>query len=144
MLLVPSGDTNVAVLLPTYGQFIGCFHSFESRGCEVRFDVKGGVGGDACHYKRYCESKGILRVRIHVAAGLQFAGVKSVVGTLWKVNDDTVQRLVEAFYKNICGDGTMNSKRAARALHQAVRSLAEDKVNPIPLDQRIVFMHIGV
>ncbi|KAG1727986.1 CHAT domain-containing protein [Suillus lakei] len=79
---------------------------------------------------------------VHLAAGLQFAGVKSVVGTLWKVNDATVQRLVEAFYKNLCGDGKMNCKRAARALHQAVQSLACDK--DIPLDQRIVFMHIGV
>ncbi|KAG1823197.1 CHAT domain-containing protein [Suillus variegatus] len=79
---------------------------------------------------------------IHLAAGLQFVGVKSVIGTLWKVNDNTVQRLVEAFYKNFCGDGTMNSKRAARALHRAVQSLACD--TDIPLDQRIVFVHIGI
>jgi len=79
---------------------------------------------------------------IHLAAGLQFAGVKSVVGTLWKVNDSTVQRLVKAFYQNLCGDGTMNSKRAARALHRAVQSLACDR--DIPLDQRIVFVHIGI
>jgi CHAT domain-containing protein len=78
---------------------------------------------------------------IHLAAGLQFAGVKSVVGTSWKVTDATVQRLVEAFYKNLCGDGKMNSKQAAQALHQAVHSLARDK--DMPLDQRIVFMHIG-
>ncbi|KAG1852962.1 CHAT domain-containing protein [Suillus tomentosus] len=58
-------------------------------------------------------------VVIHLAAGLQFAGVKSIVGTLWKVDDSTVQRLVKAFYENLCGDGTMNSKRAAWALHQA-------------------------
>ncbi|KAG2083938.1 CHAT domain-containing protein [Suillus cothurnatus] len=79
---------------------------------------------------------------IHLAAGLQFAGVKSVIGTLWTVDDSTVQRLVEAFYKNLCRSGTMNSKRAAWALHQAVGSLARDK--DIPLDQRIVFIHIGV
>ncbi|KAG2151641.1 CHAT domain-containing protein [Suillus bovinus] len=79
---------------------------------------------------------------IHLAAGLQFAGVKSVIGTLWKVNDSTVHRLVEAFYKNLCGDGTMNSKRAARALHRAVQSLACD--TDMPLDQRIVFVHIGI
>ncbi|KAG2151610.1 CHAT domain-containing protein [Suillus bovinus] len=81
---------------------------------------------------------------IHLAAGLQFAGVKSVIGTLWKVNDSTVHRLVEAFYKNLCGNGTMNSKRAARALHSAVLSLARDKDNPLPLDQRILFVHIGI
>ncbi|KAG0706216.1 CHAT domain-containing protein [Suillus ampliporus] len=79
---------------------------------------------------------------IHLAAGLQFAGVKSVVGTLWKVNDATVRRLVEAFYKNFCGDSKMDSKRAARALHRAVQSLASDK--DMLLDQRIVFMHIGI
>ncbi|KAG2114119.1 CHAT domain-containing protein, partial [Suillus clintonianus] len=79
---------------------------------------------------------------IHLAATLQFAGVESVIGTLWKVNDISVQRLVEAFYKNFCGDGTMNSKRAARALHRAVQSLANDK--DMPLDQRILFMHIGI
>ncbi|KIK39487.1 hypothetical protein CY34DRAFT_328663 [Suillus luteus UH-Slu-Lm8-n1] len=79
---------------------------------------------------------------IHLATGLQFAGVKSVVGTLWKVTDATVQRLVEEFYKHFCKDGNMNSKRAAQALHQAVHSLARDK--DMPLDQRIVFVHIGV
>ncbi|KAG2141065.1 CHAT domain-containing protein [Suillus clintonianus] len=79
---------------------------------------------------------------VHLAAGLQFAGVQSVVGTLWSVDDSTVQRLVEAFYKNLCGDGKMNSKRAARALHRAVQSLASDK--DMSLHQRIVFMHIGI
>ncbi|KAG0704232.1 CHAT domain-containing protein [Suillus ampliporus] len=76
---------------------------------------------------------------IHLAAGLQFAGVKSVVGTTWKVTDATVRHLVEAFYKNFCRDGKMNSKRAARALHKAVQSLKN-----VPLDQRIVFIHIGI
>ncbi|KAG1722691.1 CHAT domain-containing protein [Suillus paluster] len=80
---------------------------------------------------------------IHLAAGLQFSGVKSVIGTFWNVNDSTVQRLVAEFYKNFCGDGKMNSKRAARALHKAVRTLASSDEN-IPLDQRIVFMHIGL
>jgi CHAT domain-containing protein len=79
---------------------------------------------------------------IHLAAGLQFAGVKSVIGTFWSVEDSTVQRLVEAFYKRFWGDGKLDSKRAARALHRAVQSLANDKA--IPLDQRIVFMHIGL
>ncbi|KAG1724849.1 CHAT domain-containing protein [Suillus lakei] len=79
---------------------------------------------------------------IHLAAGLQFAGVQSVVGTLWKVNDSTVEHLVKAFYRNLCGDGKMNSKRTARALHRAVQSLASDK--SIPLEQRILFIHIGI
>jgi CHAT domain-containing protein len=79
---------------------------------------------------------------IHLAAGLQFCGVKSVIGTFWSVEDRTVQRLVEEFYKNFCGDGKMNSRRAAGALRKAVQSLANDK--DIAMDQRIVFMHIGL
>jgi len=79
---------------------------------------------------------------IHLAAGLQFAGVKSVIGTFWSVDDATVQRLVEEFYKEFCRNGKMSSKRAARALHKAVRSLGSDE--NITLDQRIVFMHIGL
>jgi CHAT domain-containing protein len=54
---------------------------------------------------------------IHLAAALQFAGVNSVVGTLWSIDNSIMQHLVEEFYKNFCGDGTMNSKRAVRALH---------------------------
>ncbi|KAG1810713.1 CHAT domain-containing protein [Suillus variegatus] len=81
---------------------------------------------------------------IHLAAGLQFAGVNSVVGTMWKVTDSTMHHLVEAFYNNMRGDGPMNSKRAAWALHRAVQSLACDKDIPMTLDQRIVFMHIGI
>ncbi|KAG2117705.1 CHAT domain-containing protein [Suillus clintonianus] len=79
---------------------------------------------------------------IHLAAALQFAGVKSTTGTFWTVDDMTARRLVEAFYTNLCGDGKMNSKQAARALHKAVQSLACD--TDMPLDQRIVFMHIGL
>jgi len=79
---------------------------------------------------------------IHLAAALQFAGVKSVIGTFWSVDDATVGRLVKEFYTNFCGDGKMHSKRAARALHKAVQSLANDK--NVPLDQRILFMHIGI
>ncbi|KAG2066888.1 hypothetical protein BDR04DRAFT_1120822 [Suillus decipiens] len=48
---------------------------------------------------------------IHLAAGLQFSGFKSVIGTLWEVNDD-------------------------RAVH-AVKT-------KVPLEQGMVFIHVGV
>ncbi|KAG2099134.1 CHAT domain-containing protein, partial [Suillus cothurnatus] len=37
---------------------------------------------------------------IHLAAGLQFSGFKSVIGTLWEVDDSVAKHVVEAFYKN--------------------------------------------
>ncbi|KAG2074462.1 hypothetical protein BDR04DRAFT_1008046, partial [Suillus decipiens] len=50
---------------------------------------------------------------IHLADAFQFAGVNSVVGTLLRVNDPTVQRLVEVFYKNLYRDGSKASCTSA-------------------------------
>ncbi|KAG2108782.1 CHAT domain-containing protein [Suillus cothurnatus] len=36
---------------------------------------------------------------IHLAAGLQFSGFKSVIGTLWEVNNAVAKHVVKAFYK---------------------------------------------
>ncbi|KIJ60775.1 hypothetical protein HYDPIDRAFT_116834 [Hydnomerulius pinastri MD-312] len=77
---------------------------------------------------------------IHLAAGLQFMGVKSVIGTLWSVGDKVAYDLVLAFYKEFCKDGTMDCTMAAGALHKAVASLA----NEVPLQARAMFVHIGI
>ncbi|KIJ64560.1 hypothetical protein HYDPIDRAFT_28497 [Hydnomerulius pinastri MD-312] len=77
---------------------------------------------------------------IHLAAALQFSGIRNVVGTMWSVDDSVVSHLIEAFYRfMIIADGGFDSSRAARALRAATRSVG-DKV---PFDQRIVFIHIG-
>ncbi|KAG2142408.1 CHAT domain-containing protein [Suillus clintonianus] len=80
---------------------------------------------------------------IHLAAGLQFSGFKSVVGTLWGVNDALAKHFVEAFYKNMfedMEDGVMDCTKAAHAVNCA-RDFLKTRV---PLEQRIVFVHIGV
>ncbi|KAG1717531.1 CHAT domain-containing protein, partial [Suillus lakei] len=41
---------------------------------------------------------------IHLAAGLQFSGFKSVIGTLWEVDDAVAKHVVEAFYQNMFKD----------------------------------------
>ncbi|KIJ62222.1 hypothetical protein HYDPIDRAFT_30490 [Hydnomerulius pinastri MD-312] len=80
---------------------------------------------------------------IHLAAGLQFMGVKSVIGTLWSVDDKVTYNLVLAFYKEFCKDGTMDCTMAARALHKAITSLANGK-DKVPLQHRAMFIHIGI
>ncbi|KAG2131900.1 CHAT domain-containing protein [Suillus cothurnatus] len=81
---------------------------------------------------------------IHLAAGLQFSGFKSVIGTLWEVDDSVAQHVVEAFYKNMFkdleNDGVMDCTKAAWALNRATHSVK----TKVPLEQRIVFVHIGV
>ncbi|KAG1729213.1 CHAT domain-containing protein [Suillus paluster] len=80
---------------------------------------------------------------IHLAAGLQFSGFKSVIGTLWAVDDAVAKHVVEAFYEKMfedLEDGVMDCTKAALALN-AAKDAVKKKV---PLEQRIVFIHIGV
>ncbi|KAG1823405.1 CHAT domain-containing protein, partial [Suillus subaureus] len=81
---------------------------------------------------------------IHLAAGLQFSGFKSVIGTLWVVDDAVAKHVVEAFYENMFKDsedsGVMDCTKAAWALNRATNAVR----SKVPLEQRIVFIHIGV
>lgn len=78
---------------------------------------------------------------IHLAAAMQFAGFRSVIGTMWSVDDEVVGKIASAFYEGLVDDsGRLDCTRAARALHQAMKKLRGD----IPFDQQIVFIHIGV
>jgi tetratricopeptide (TPR) repeat protein len=86
---------------------------------------------------------------IHLAAAMQFAGFRSVIGTMWAVDDGMARHMVRAFYECMFGGtGSMSDgaqerwdcTRAARALNRASKSV--DK-NLVSIDQRIVFIHIG-
>ncbi|KAG1775460.1 CHAT domain-containing protein [Suillus placidus] len=80
---------------------------------------------------------------IHLAAGLQFSGFKSVIGTLWGVDDAVAKHVVEAFYKymfNPKENGVMDCTKAAWALNRATHAVK----TKVPLEQRMVFIHIGV
>jgi CHAT domain-containing protein len=81
---------------------------------------------------------------IHLAAGLQFSGFKSIVGTLWEVNDAVTKYVVEAFYENLFKDskdgGVMDCTKVAWALNRAMHTVK----TKVPLEQRMVFVHIGV
>ncbi|KAG1809682.1 CHAT domain-containing protein [Suillus subaureus] len=81
---------------------------------------------------------------IHLAAGLQFSGFKSVIGTLWEVDDSVAKHVVKAFYENLFNGleegGVMDCTKAAWALNRATHAVK----TKVPLEQRMVFIHIGV
>lgn len=78
---------------------------------------------------------------IHLAAAMQFSGFRSVIGSMWSVDDNVAGQLVSAFYDNLVdGSGRLECTRAAIALHKAVKKLR----NKLPFEQQIVFIHIGV
>ncbi|KAG2342986.1 hypothetical protein BDR05DRAFT_989973 [Suillus weaverae] len=64
---------------------------------------------------------------IHLAAGLQFSGFKSVIGTLWVVDDAVAKHVVKAFYEKMFEDledgGVMDCRKAARALNHATHTV---------------------
>ncbi|KAG1734262.1 CHAT domain-containing protein [Suillus paluster] len=78
---------------------------------------------------------------IHLAAAMQFSGFRSVIGSMWSVDDEAARQVVTAFYDNLVdGLDRLDCRRAAVALHNAVKTLRKK----IPLEQQIVFVHIGV
>ncbi|KAG1776821.1 CHAT domain-containing protein [Suillus placidus] len=81
---------------------------------------------------------------IHLAAGLQFSGFKSVVGSLWQVDDAVTKDVVKAFYEHLLDDledgGVMDCTKAAWALNRATNAVK----TVVPLERRMVFIHIGV
>ncbi|KAG2111124.1 TPR-like protein [Suillus clintonianus] len=78
---------------------------------------------------------------IHLAAAMQFSGFRSVIGSMWSVDDEVARQVVSVFYRKLVdGSGRLDCTRAAVALHKAVKSLRKK----IPLEQQIVFVHMGV
>ncbi|KAG1876274.1 CHAT domain-containing protein [Suillus subluteus] len=79
---------------------------------------------------------------IHLAAAMQFSGFRSVIGSMWSIDDEVARQVVSAFYDKLVDDsGRLDCTRAAVALHKAVKKLRR---NNISLEQQIVFVHIGV
>ncbi|KAG1741659.1 TPR-like protein [Suillus lakei] len=93
----------------------------------------------ACHATVGDESS--ANEAIHLAAAMHFLGFCSVIGSLWSVDDEVARQVVTAFYDNLFDSpGRLNCRRAAVALHKAVKSLRKK----ISLEQQIAFVHIGV
>jgi CHAT domain-containing protein/tetratricopeptide (TPR) repeat protein len=75
---------------------------------------------------------------IHLASAMQFVGFRSVIGTMLAVDDGETDKITSTFYKHMVDEsGRLDHTRAAFALNRTMRS-----VN-IPLDQRILYIHLG-
>lgn len=75
---------------------------------------------------------------IHLASMMQFAGFQSVIGTMWAVDDGTTEKITSTFYEHLVdASGRLDHTRAAFALNKTM------KTADIPLDQRIVYIHVG-
>ncbi|KIK60954.1 hypothetical protein GYMLUDRAFT_59317 [Collybiopsis luxurians FD-317 M1] len=66
---------------------------------------------------------------LHLAAAVQFCGFRSVVGTLWEMQDKDGPELAQEFYMSMFTgvDGHVDFKNAAKALHTAVKAMSAKK-----------------
>ena len=75
---------------------------------------------------------------IHLASAMQFAGFRSVVGTTWSVADSPATKVASTFYNFMVDEsGCLDYTRAAWALWKTLRTV------DIPMDQRILYIHLG-
>ncbi|KAG8901187.1 hypothetical protein FRB99_005496 [Tulasnella sp. 403] len=82
----------------------------------------------ACHSA--ANAQGTPDEALHLAAALQFAGFKSVVGTLWAMADCDGPTVTKEIYEQMNKGGDWDCTMAARALHRTVKSLRLSKGIP--------------
>ncbi|KAI9567897.1 CHAT domain-containing protein [Boletus coccyginus] len=75
---------------------------------------------------------------IHLASAVQFVGFRSVIGTMWAVDDGETNKITSTFYRYMVdGSGHLDHTRAAFALNKTMKSV------DVPFDQRILYIHLG-
>ncbi|KAG9083004.1 hypothetical protein FS749_006375 [Ceratobasidium sp. UAMH 11750] len=80
---------------------------------------------------------------LHLAAGMIMAGFRTVVATMWPIADGDAPLVAEKFYEYMLKDGLPDTKKAARALHHAVKCLRED-VGVEKYSRWAPYIHIGL
>jgi CHAT domain-containing protein len=79
---------------------------------------------------------------IHLTSAFQLAGFPHVVGTLWEIDDALAVTIADTFYTALHTENdTIDTSRAAHALHHAVRA-ARDKLPRTP-SLWAAYLHVG-
>lgn len=79
---------------------------------------------------------------LHLAAALQFVGFRSVVGTLWAMDDRDGPGVAEVFYGHMFGQGDheVDFRAAAKGVFRIAAALRRKQV---ALHRWINFVHVG-
>ncbi|PVF92184.1 TPR-like protein [Serendipita vermifera] len=80
---------------------------------------------------------------VHIAGGMLLAGYRSVVATMWSIQDELAPMVTDEFYRHIMEGGERpNPRKAAEALHKSVQKLRQRP--GVRLTDWIPFVHLGV
>jgi hypothetical protein len=82
---------------------------------------------------------------MHIAAGMQVAGFRSVIATMWSIGDGTGPVVAEKVYSHLFRSGSdkFDSTEAAFGLNEGVQCLRRGK-KYFPTDEWVPFIHIGI
>ena len=97
----------------------------------------------ACHTAELTE-RSVAGEGLHLTAAVQFAGFRSVVGTMWEMADIDGHDLAKHFYESVFSErwkGVPYYKRTAEALRDAVRALRRKK--NMTTERWVNFVHYG-
>lgn len=88
-------------------------------------------------------SKALPDEAIHLAAGMLMAGYRSVIATMWAIQDEDAPEVARHVYEDLLDGGKMDFTKAARALHEAVTRL-RNEVGEKSFERWVPFVHIGI
>lgn len=80
---------------------------------------------------------------VHLAAGMLAAGYRSVIATMWSIQDDDAPVVSAEVYRHLLHGPELDSTRAAYALHYAVQHLRKKRGDSL-FSSWVPFIHVGV
>ncbi|KAG9099137.1 hypothetical protein FS749_002040 [Ceratobasidium sp. UAMH 11750] len=80
---------------------------------------------------------------VHLAAGMIMAGYRTVIATMWSINDGDAPIVAERFYAYMLDGEAPNEQKAAKALHNAVGYL-RDRIGVKQFERWAPYVHLGV
>jgi tetratricopeptide (TPR) repeat protein len=90
----------------------------------------------------FASTTDLLDEAIHLTSAFQLAGFRHVIGTLWEIDDAVAVTIADTFYSGLRSSrGTLDTSRAACALHQAVRAIRDDI--PATPSHWAAYLHAG-
>ncbi|KAK7031990.1 CHAT domain-containing protein, partial [Favolaschia claudopus] len=78
---------------------------------------------------------------VHLTAGMLLAGYRSVIGTMWTIQDNDAPQVARDVYAHLLQTSPPDARQSAKALHLAVRNLQEEGKSFL---RWVPFVHFGV
>ena len=76
---------------------------------------------------------------IHLVLAMQFSGFRSVIATMWAVDDGQMNKIMSMFYEHMVDEsGHLDHTRAVSVLNKTMQSIQD-----VPSDQQILYIHLG-